>query len=79
LQHEEEDHYHEHSEEEDEDFDDEDMEKKKREVSSKKKSNLEVVKEEQILPGDISDKKKKSIEWNQYFGLDRRKKSYPMR
>jgi hypothetical protein len=48
-------------------------------VPAKKNSNLEVVKEDQILPGDISDMKKKSIQWSKYFGLDRRKKSYPMR
>lgn len=73
----------EHDEEEEEEhdeFEDEDeAEKKKREVSGKrmqKRSNLEVLKEDQILPGDLSNiRGKKSIDWSKYFGIDRRKKS----
>lgn len=53
--------------------------KKKRELTGKrmqKRSNLEVVKEDQILPGDLSNfRGKKSIQWSKYFGIDRRKKS----
>ncbi|XP_052862258.1 uncharacterized protein LOC128268975 [Anopheles cruzii] len=72
---EEHDHEHEHEHEESsEEFEGEDEDKKKRSV--RKRSNLEVVKEDQILPGDIGDfKTKKSIQWNKYFGIDRRKKS----
>ncbi len=34
------------------------------------------MKEDQIIPGDLTDlKAKKSIQWNKYFGLDRKKKS----
>ncbi|XP_058126213.1 trichohyalin [Anopheles ziemanni] len=68
------DHDHEHDHEESsEEFEGEDDDKKKRSV--RKRSNLEVVKEDQILPGDIGEfKSKKSIQWNKYFGIDRRKK-----
>ncbi|XP_058054755.1 uncharacterized protein LOC131206276 [Anopheles bellator] len=71
----EEEHEHEHDHEESsEEFEGEDEDKKKRSV--RKRSNLEVVKEDQILPGDIGEfKTKKSIQWNKYFGIDRRKKS----
>uniref|UniRef100_A0AAG5D8Z0 Uncharacterized protein n=1 Tax=Anopheles atroparvus TaxID=41427 RepID=A0AAG5D8Z0_ANOAO len=75
---EEHDHEHEHEHEHDheessEEFEGEDDDKKKRSV--RKRSNLEVVKEDQILPGDIGElKSKKSIQWNKYFGMDRRKK-----
>lgn len=49
---------------------------KKRAILKKKRSNLEIVKEDQLIPGDITDfKKKKSIQWSKYFGMDRRKKS----
>lgn len=66
-------HEHEHDGEYSEEFEGEDEDKKKRSV--KKRSNLEVVKEDQILPGDIGEfKAKKSIQWNKYFGIDRRKK-----
>lgn len=73
------DHEHEHDEDEDEEEGDEDEEndkkKKKRDTTMKKSRNLEIVKEDQIIPGDISDStSKKSVKWNQYFGLDRRKK-----
>lgn len=35
-----------------------------------------MLKEDQIIPGDLTDlKAKKSIQWNKYFGLDRKKKS----
>lgn len=79
-EHEEHDDHDEHDDEDDHDFDDSDEEhddqKKKRAVLKKKRSNLEVVKEDQLIPGDITDfKKKKSIEWSKYFGIDRRKKS----
>lgn len=65
-------HDHEHT-ESSEEFEGEDEDKKKRSV--RKRSNLEVVKEDQIIPGDIGEfKAKKSIQWNKYFGMDRRKK-----
>ncbi|XP_055531774.1 uncharacterized protein LOC129722393 [Wyeomyia smithii] len=68
------DHDHEHDHESSEEFEGEDDDKRKRSV--KKRSNLEVVKEDQIIPGDIGEyKAKKSIQWNKYFGMDRRKKS----
>lgn len=69
------DHDHEHDHEESsEEHEGDDDDKKKRSV--KKRSNLEVVKEDQILPGDIGEfKAKKSIQWNKYFGMDRRKKN----
>lgn len=55
-----------------EEEDDEDR-KKKRDVSVK--SAPEVVKDEQIIPGDLTDlKKKKNAGWDKYFGYDRRKK-----
>lgn len=77
------DHEHEHDHDEDEDDesgadDDDDDRKKKRSapINVKKRANLEVLKEDQILPGDLSDfKRKKSVEWSKYFGIDRRKKS----
>lgn len=77
------DHEHEHDHEEDEDDesggdDDDDDRKKKRSapINVKKRDNLEVLKEDQIIPGDLSDfKRKKSVEWSKYFGIDRRKKS----
>ncbi|XP_055921632.1 DNA ligase 1 isoform X1 [Eupeodes corollae] len=79
-EHEEHEEHEEEDEEEHDDFEDEDeAQKKKREVSGKrmqKRSNLEVVKEDQILPGDLSNfRGKKSIQWSKYFGIDRRKKS----
>ena len=62
--------------ENDEEGEEEDKKKKK------KRSNLEILREDQILPGDIGDlKQKKSIQWNKYFGLDRKKKDgreYPL-
>lgn len=75
------DHEHDHAQEhdDDEDFDDSDSDdddKKKKRAVKNKRSNLEIVKEDQIIPGDISDfKKKKSVDWSNYFGMDRRKKS----
>lgn len=70
-------HEHEHDhdhEDSSEEFEGEDDDKKKKR-SVRKRSNLEVVKEDQILPGDIGEfKTKKSIQWNKYFGMDRRKK-----
>uniref|UniRef100_A0A182N7I9 Uncharacterized protein n=1 Tax=Anopheles dirus TaxID=7168 RepID=A0A182N7I9_9DIPT len=67
------DHEHDH-EDSSEEFEGEDDDKKKKR-SVRKRSNLEVVKEDQILPGDIGEfKSKKSIQWNKYFGMDRRKK-----
>lgn len=73
-------HDHDHAKEhdDDEDFDDSDSDDddKKKKRAIKKRSNLEVVKEDQIIPGDISDfKKKKSVDWSNYFGMDRKKKS----
>nr|XP_019553794.2 stress response protein NST1 isoform X1 [Aedes albopictus] len=68
------DHEHDHEHESSEEFEGEDDDKKKKR-SVKKRSNLEVVKEDQIIPGDIGEfKAKKSIQWNKYFGIDRRKK-----
>uniref|UniRef100_A0A6B2E8S2 Putative calponin similarity domain-containing protein n=1 Tax=Phlebotomus kandelakii TaxID=1109342 RepID=A0A6B2E8S2_9DIPT len=53
-----------------------DDKKKKRAVDEKKKTNLEVVKDDQIIPGDLIDEtRKKSIQWSKYFGIDRKKKS----
>uniref|UniRef100_A0A1L8DTB7 Putative ubiquitin-protein ligase/hyperplastic discs protein n=1 Tax=Nyssomyia neivai TaxID=330878 RepID=A0A1L8DTB7_9DIPT len=78
------DEHHEHEEHEDHhdnhhDYDedeDEDDKKKKRAVEEKKKTNLEVVKDDQIIPGDLIDEtRKKSIQWSKYFGIDRKKKS----
>lgn len=74
-------HDHDHAQEhdDDEDFDDadsDDDDKKKKRAVKMKRSNLEIVKEDQIIPGDISDfKKKKSVDWSNYFGMDRKKKS----
>lgn len=78
LQHE---HEHDHEEdEEDDDFEDDDDDDKKKKRSTgdvkKKRANLEILKEDQIIPGDLTDiKAKKSIQWNKYWGLDRKKKS----
>lgn len=77
------DHAHDHDEEEDEDSneshgDEHDDRKKKRSSNNvaAKRGNQEVLKEDQIIPGDLSDfKRKKSVEWSKYFGIDRRKKS----
>uniref|UniRef100_A0A182SYE5 Uncharacterized protein n=1 Tax=Anopheles maculatus TaxID=74869 RepID=A0A182SYE5_9DIPT len=68
-------HEHEHDHEDSsEEFEGEDDDRKKKR-SVRKRSNLEVVMEDQILPGDIGEfKSKKSIQWNKYFGMDRRKK-----
>lgn len=78
-------HEHDHEEdEEDDDFedDDDDDKKKKRSTSDdktkkkKKRANLEILKEDQIIPGDLTDiKAKKSVQWGKYWGLDRKKKS----
>lgn len=69
---------HEEEEDEHEEFEDGDAEeerKKKRDVSSgEKHNNWEIIKEDQILPGDIP-RRKKSIDWSTYFGLDKKKKS----
>lgn len=80
--HEHEDHDHDHETEDvhdhdhddsSEESDDEEQKKKKRDVSVK--SAPEVVKDEQIIPGDLSDfAKKKDSGWERYFGYDRRKK-----
>lgn len=73
TEHEADDHDHEHDiSEEDSDENDEER-KKKRDVSAK--STPEVVKDDQIIPGDLSDFKKKKAVWNKYFGYDKRKKS----
>lgn len=71
------DHDHEEDEDDDHDFDDEDEEdrKKKREIAAKKRSTQEILREDQIIPGDLSSLKKKSVDWSKYFGMDRRKKS----
>lgn len=74
-------HEHDHEEdEEDDDFEDDDDDDKKKKRSTgdvkKKRANLEVLKEDQIIPGDLTDfKAKKSIQWSKYWGLDRKKKS----
>lgn len=87
-EHEEEGHDHEHEHEDsDEDIDEEEKKKKrsvldedknkkkKRSATTAVKSSPEVVKEDQIIPGDLSDfKKKKDVRWEKYFGYDRRKK-----
>lgn len=76
-------HEHEHDEDEDEDgdFDEDDDDKKKKKkkrASLTKRSNPEILKEDQIIPGDLNDfRRKKSVEWSKYFGLDRKKKSGP--
>lgn len=42
----------------------------------KKRSNPEILKEDQIIPGDLTDlKTKKSVLWGKYWGFDRKKKS----
>ncbi|XP_059620527.1 zinc finger CCCH domain-containing protein 13 [Phlebotomus argentipes] len=77
------DHDHDHSEEhhdhenhQDHEDEPEDDKKKKRAADEKKKTNLEVVKDDQIIPGDLIDEtRKKSIQWSKYFGIDRKKKS----
>lgn len=76
------DHEHEHDDDEDEDGDfdndDDDKKKKKKRASMAKRSNLEILKEDQIIPGDLNDfRRKKSVDWSKYFGLDRKKKSGP--
>lgn len=81
-EHEHEDHDHDHDTEDvhdhdhdgsSEESDDDQQKKKKRDVSVK--SAPEVVKDEQIIPGDLSDfAKKKDAGWERYFGYDRRKK-----
>lgn len=72
-------HEHDHDEDEDDDDfedDDEDDKKKKRAIIEAKRSNPEILKEDQIIPGDLSDfRRKKSVQWSKYFGIDRRKKS----
>lgn len=78
-------HAHDHDEEDDEEsheLHDEavghDERKKKRATINvaAKRGNQEVLKEDQIIPGDLTDfKRKKSVEWSKYFGIDRRKKS----
>lgn len=73
LEEEEEDHHGHDESSSEEDSDDEEEKKKKRDVSIK--SAPEVVKDDQIIPGDLSDfKKKKSVKWTKYFGYDKRKK-----
>lgn len=86
-EHDEDAHAHEHDDDEDGDEDDDDSDehddrKKKRAAGAsvsgtmKKRVNQEVLKEDQIIPGDLNDfKRKKSVEWSKYFGIDRRKKS----
>lgn len=77
---------HEHD-DSDEDVDEEERKKKRSVLDEEKtkkkraatptavKSSPEVVKEDQIIPGDLSDfKKKKDVRWEKYFGYDRRKK-----
>lgn len=81
---------HEHDDDEDagddeEDSDEHDDRKRKRAATAStstasavmsKRGNQEVLKEDQIIPGDLNDfKRKKSIEWSKYFGIDRKKKS----
>lgn len=72
-------HDHDHDEDDDDDFgddDDDDDQMKKRSIAVAKRSNPEILKEDQIIPGDLSNfKKKKSIQWSKYFGIDRKKKS----
>uniref|UniRef100_A0A1B0D370 Uncharacterized protein n=1 Tax=Phlebotomus papatasi TaxID=29031 RepID=A0A1B0D370_PHLPP len=66
--------HHENHQDHNEEVDDD--KKKKRAVEEKKKTNLEVVKDDQIIPGDLIDEtRKKSIQWSKYFGIDRKKKS----
>lgn len=55
----------------------EDDKKKKRAAPHVEvKSSPEIVQEDQIIPGDLSDfkKKKNDVKWDKYFGYDRRKK-----
>jgi len=71
---------HEHDDDDDDDddhdFDDNDDENDKKKKRAIKRSSPEVVKEDQIIPGDLIDfNRKKSIQWSKYFGMDRRKKS----
>lgn len=49
--------------------------KKKRDVKKRKRSNMEILREEQIIPGDLLDMKKRDINWSRTWGMDRRKKS----
>lgn len=70
------DHDHDHHDHDDDSSEEEDENdrKKKRAVSTK--STPEVVKDDQIIPGDLSDfKKKRGVSWDNYFGYDRRKKN----
>uniref|UniRef100_A0A336LNG4 CSON015037 protein n=1 Tax=Culicoides sonorensis TaxID=179676 RepID=A0A336LNG4_CULSO len=49
--------------------------KKKRDVKKRKRANMEILREEQIIPGDLMDMKKRDINWAKTWGVDRRKKS----
>lgn len=62
-------------EEEDETEDnDDDRRKKKRDI--KKHKNAEIFREEQVIPGDLMDMKKRDVaNWSRIWGMDRRKKS----
>lgn len=65
---------HQHEEEDDGgDFDEEDDDKKKKRAIAEK-SSPEIVNEDQIIPGDLTDQKKKSVQWSKYFGVDKRSK-----
>lgn len=74
------------SEEENEDDEEEDLtddndddrrrRKKKRDVKKRKRANMEIFREEQIIPGDLMDiKKRDATNWSRIWGMDRRKKS----
>lgn len=70
----------EENDEDDEDDTDENEEerrrrKKKRDVKKRKRANMEILREEQIIPGDLMDVKKRAMNWSRTWGMDRRKKS----
>ncbi|XP_037956989.1 DNA ligase 1 isoform X2 [Teleopsis dalmanni] len=73
-------HEEEEEEEEHEDFEEEEEEerKKKRDLTAMKKKRTvgEVLQQRQTLPDNLTNlRKKKSIQWSKYFGLDRKKKA----
>ncbi|XP_063698646.1 zinc finger CCCH domain-containing protein 13 isoform X2 [Culicoides brevitarsis] len=61
-----------------EDSDDDRRRKKKRDVKKHKRSNAEIFREDQVIPGDLMDMKKRSDTpntWSRIWGMDRKKKS----
>lgn len=70
------DHDHDHEHDEHDEDDEEAKRKKKRNVSSKKKRNVEVLR--RTMDDYNVMRRKKSVDWSRWFGLDRKKKAMPV-